>query len=473
MKRMLMFALALIAFSRAASAQDPVATALTGTATGGYVDPLKACVDLLKGGDFRVNSGKTYYKTAMGQNDPANRVRILKNAQSNLVDAFGAGQGKLATTWYWMARTSAALGDIPGADSSFSKAQQLAPGCKTDIDSNRQQVWYRLLTLAADRQKAGDVAGAMTFYRAANQIYRDSPQVYLIMGTLFAQQKANDSAEAYFDAGAKAVYTPSDTASVAMHNQALFNVGAMQLMSKEYPAAIGTFHSYLAQNPQDEDARKGLAQAFLGAGMKDSAQAILVDLGLAAKVDPVDSLFNLGVSQHKAGDYKAAAASFAQVVALQPFLREGLQNLANSQLRLKDGPGLLSTGKKLMALEPLNDQFVSLEVGGLQLTKDQAALGVLATEVAAWPIAVVMDQFTPGADSASLTGTATGREPRDAAGKAIKPASVVLVFEFVDRGGAVIATSEVTVPPLPTGQTSPIKVSGSGKAIASWRYRRK
>lgn len=473
MKRILWSGLALIALSQTAVAQDPVAAALTATASGSFTDPLRPCADLLKGGDFRVSSGKSYYKTAMSQNDPANRVRILHNAQSNLVDALGMGQGKLATTWYWMARTSAALGDLPGADSAFTKAQELAPGCKNDIDSNRLQVWYRVLSLANDKQKANDLPGTLMYYRAANQIYRDSPLAFLGMGGVFATQKVMDSAQYYFDLAGKAPYVASDTASVSMHNQAMFNSGALQLMNKNYPAAIVTFRTYLAQSPADEDAKKGLAQAFIGAGMPDSAKALLAELGMAPAKDPVDSVFNAGVAQYQAQDYKAAAASFAHVVELQPFLREGLLNLANTQLRLKDGPGLLATGKKLTALEPLNDQYVGLEVGGLQLTKNQADLGKLATDVAAWPVAVVVTQFTPAADSASLTGTATGREPKDAAGKAIKPAPVVLVFEFLDRSGAVIATKEVTVPPLPPTQASPIQASAVGKGIATFRYHRK
>lgn len=143
MKRSLWCALILAAFAQVAAAQDPVAVALTDAASGAFSDPSKACADLLKGGDFRVSSGKSYYKTAVSQSDSGNRNRILRNALSNFNDALAGGQGKLATTWYWLARTDMALGDVTGADSAYRKTLELAPGCKTEIDNSRQLVWYR------------------------------------------------------------------------------------------------------------------------------------------------------------------------------------------------------------------------------------------------------------------------------------------------------------------------------------------
>jgi len=475
MKRMLLCALATVAITQGAAAQDPVVTALTSTASGTFIDPPKACADQLKGGDFRVSSGKSYYKTAMSQSDPTNRVRILKNAQTNLTDAIGAGSGqeKLATTWYWMGRTDAALGDVPGADSTWTKALTLAPACKADIDSNRQQLWTRLVNLAADRQKANDTPGSLAMYRAANQIYRDSPQGYLSMGAVFAQAQQNDSAEHYFELAAKANYVTTDSVAVSLHNQAVYNTGVMQLGAKEWTAAVATFRTYVAQNPTDTDAKKGLAQAFIGAGMEDSARVVLAQLGMLPAADPVDSLFNAGVAQYQAGDYQAAAASFGKVVEMEPFLREGLLNLANSQSKLKDGKGLMVTSRKLVALEPLNESYVGLLAAGYRQTNATADLNKLGTEVAGWPISVVVSKFTPTADGATLSGTATGRDPKDPAGKSIKPAPVTLAFELFDATGTTVWTGDVTVPALPMGQTSPIELSGAGKGVVSYRYHRK
>ncbi|HKV74750.1 MAG TPA: tetratricopeptide repeat protein [Gemmatimonadales bacterium] len=470
MNRMVWCALASMAISQAAAAQDPVTAALTATANGAFLEPTRQCSDQIKGGDFRVSSGKSYYKTAMGQNDTQNRLRILKQARDNLNDAVAAGQDKLATTWYWMGRTNAALGNVPGADSAWTRAVALAPMCKDDIDLHRQQLWYRLLTLAGDKQKANDLPAALMFYRAANTIYRDSPQGYFNTAATFAGTKQLDSAEHYFDLAAKAKYQATDTNAVAVHNQALYNTGVIQLNAQEWPAAIATFHTYLSQSPADVDAKKGLAQAFIGAGMQDSARAVMAQLGMGPAVSPVDSLFNAGVSQFQAGDYKTAEATFAKVVEMQPYMREGLLNLANTQMHNKNGPGLLKTGKTLTGLEPLNEQYVGLLAAGFRQTNATADLNKLGTAVAGWPIAVTIEKFTPSDSGATISGTATGRDPKDAAGKAVKVVPVTLVFEFIDIKGGAVATQEVTIPALANTQTSPIEAKASGAAIVSYRY---
>ncbi|MEO8032282.1 MAG: tetratricopeptide repeat protein [Gemmatimonadota bacterium] len=475
MKRSLWCALVFAAFAQVAAAQDPVAAALTAGAAGAFADPAKECSDLLKGGDFRVSSGKTYYKTAMSQSDSGNRNRILRNAQTNLTDAIVAGQGKLATSWYWLGKADMALGDLTGADSAYTKAVGLAPGCKSDLDTSRQLVWFRLLGLANDKQKAGDNPTALLFYRAANKVYSDSPLAYLNMAALFGQTQQNDSALHYFEAAAAAPYSKTDTSAVSMHNQSLYNAGVMQIGAKQWPAAIATFHAYVSQNPEDADGKKGLAQAFQGAGMADSAQAIMSSIGLTAggaTKNPLDSVFQVGVVQFNAKDYKGADAAFATVLQSLPFQREALYNRANAQLALKDGPGLTATSKVMMSLEPLNDKYVSLAVAGFQLTKNQADLTKLATDLVGWPVAIDVTDFTPG-ENATLTGTATGRDPKDAAGKTLKPAPVGIVFDFLDASGAVLASKEATIPALTPGQSSPIQLSASAKGITTWRYHRK
>lgn len=480
MKRLLWCGVVLAAWTSVGQAQDPVALALTATAVGGWVEPAKACADQLHGGDFRVNSGKTYYKTAMEQSNPSNRARILRNAQSNLIDALGAGQGKVATTWYWLGRTDLGLGDVAGADSTFTKAVAMAPACKDDITLQRNSVWYRVVGFAEEKQKAGDNDQALVFFRAASQLNPNSAVGYLSMANIFIQEKNEDSALAYYVKAAAVPVAQGDTASADWHLQALYNAGVLQLGAKRYPEAVTSFQDYLAIAPADLEAEKGLVQAYRGAGMADSAKAvearILGASGAGATSGggySAEELFNLGTTQFQAEDYAAAAQSFGKVLEVQPWRHDALHNQASAYVKLKDGAALVVDARRLLEYEPLNEGYVKMYAYGFQLTKQQDSLIRVANELAALPVTVEISQFKTAADGGSLVGVATGRAATSAAGTPLKPVPVTLVFEFLDMKGAIIASQEVNVPGLADTKDSPIAVSGQGEGIVTWRYRRK
>jgi tetratricopeptide (TPR) repeat protein len=463
-----------------AQTQDPVALALTATAVGGWQEPAKACADQLHGGDFRVNSGKTYYKTAMEQSNPSNRTRILRNAQSNLIEAVGAGQGKLATTWYWLGRTDLGLGDVAGADSSFNRAVAIAPGCKDDINAQRSAVWSRVVGFAEEKQKAGAYDDAIVFFRAASTLNPASAVGDLSMANIFMQQKHEDSALAYFMKAAEVPVAPGDTAAAAWQLQAMYNSGVMLVSAKRYPEAVTEFQDYLAIVPTDTDAQKGLIQAYRGAGMADSAKAVEARLasasgasaGTAGGYSP-EELFELGTSQFQAADFAAAAQSFGKVLELEPWRHDALHNQASAYVQLKDGPALIADARRLLSYEPLNEGYVKMYAYGFQLTKQQDSLIRVANELAALPVTVEISQFKPGAEGASVVGVATGRAATEPSGKPLKPVAVTLVMDFLDRKGTVISSQEVSIPALAEAKDAPITASGQGAGIVAWRYRRK
>lgn len=464
-----------------AQTQDPVALALTATAVGGFQEPAKACAQDLHGGDFRVNSGKTYYKTAMEQSNPSNRTRILRNAQSNLLEALGAGQGKLATTWYWLGRTDLGLGDVAGADSSFNHAVAIAPGCKDDINAQRSAVWYRVVGLAEDKQKAGAYDEAIVFFRAATMLNPASAVGDLSMANIFVQQKHEDSAVAYFMKAAAIPVAPGDTAGASWRLQAMYNSGVMLLSAQRYPEAVTEFQEYLALAPSDIDAQKGLVQAYRGAGMADSAKAAEARLtsasgaaaGGAAGGYSAEELFELGTSQFQAADFAAAAQSFGKVLELEPWRHDALHNQASAYVQLKDGPALIVDARRLLSYEPLNEGYVKMYAYGFQLTKQQDSLIRVANELAALPITLEISQFKPSADGASVVGVATGRAATEPSGKPLKPTAVTLVIDFLDRKDTVMSSQEVSIPALAEAKDAPITASGQGEGIVAWRYHRK
>src|SRR5918995_39491 len=88
----------------------------------------------LKPGHFKVSSGATYLKTGVETEVPDNRSRALASGQKVILEAIQQnGQAKNPAAWYYLGRINLQQGDITGADTAFTKAEALSPGCKQEI----------------------------------------------------------------------------------------------------------------------------------------------------------------------------------------------------------------------------------------------------------------------------------------------------------------------------------------------------
>src|SRR5918999_4178315 len=85
----------------------------------------------LKPGHFKVSSGATYLKTGIETEVPSNQRRALESGQKVILEAIQKnGQEKNPAAWYYLGRIHLQQGDLAGADSSFTKAESMAPACK-------------------------------------------------------------------------------------------------------------------------------------------------------------------------------------------------------------------------------------------------------------------------------------------------------------------------------------------------------
>ncbi len=93
---------------------------MTGALDQKLVDP--ACQ--LKGGDFKVSSGKTYLKSALESSIPDARNRMLRDGVRVITESISGGQSGSSAAWYWLGRNYLQQGDLVGADSAFTKVEQ-------------------------------------------------------------------------------------------------------------------------------------------------------------------------------------------------------------------------------------------------------------------------------------------------------------------------------------------------------------
>jgi tetratricopeptide (TPR) repeat protein len=331
---------------------------------------------------------------------------------------------------------------------------------------------------AADFREAGHLDSAMTLLRSVLSFQPDNPNANYEMAVIFYNQKNFDSAAVNFQQAVAAVdqRAATDSNYASFRNQALFNLAAVYQNAGKHKEAIEALRKYLGFNPTDDDARRALANSFRATGMADSASAIektITSQPTGGNAAPGAGAFNRGIDAFNAKDYATAATAFNEYLAANPRAREALYNLASTYYAMTNGDSLIAVGERLVALDPLNDNNLRLLAGGYQMKKNQDQMIKYAMLITELPVNVEVSGFQTGAGAATWTGSATGRGARNQSDQPIAPAPMVLVFEFLDQSGAVVATQEVSLRALPEGEKQDISVAAQTAGIVAWRYKKK
>ena len=443
----------------------------------------------LKSNHFKVSSGASYLKSGIENDVAENQKRSLESGKKVLLEAMQQnGQDKNPAAWYFLGRIYLQQGDLIGADTSLSRAEQLAPACEKEITAYRQNAWVALIQGGNTFEKQKNLDSALVLYRQAGMILHKSAIPYYQAANVYNEQKQADSAAVYFGKAAAAAANATDTTEVNIRNRSAFNQGALLLNGQKYPEAVKAFEQYLQWVPNDNEAKRGLAGAYRGAG--DAAKAQEVEKQIVASGGTAggaagaggaaagggagsQDLMNIGVNLYNDKKYAEAAAAFEKVAQAEPYNRDALFNLTNTYLALKDGPKLLASAQRLTALEPMNENALKLLGEGYKESKKVNEAVSTAEKVLALPIDVKVSQFAASAGGATLAATATGRQAQTAAGKPIPPAPLTLTFEFLNNSGGVVGSQDVQVPALQPGASQELKAAGQGQGIVGYRYKQK
>jgi tetratricopeptide (TPR) repeat protein len=436
-----------------------------------YIAPL--CP--LKPNNKSVEKAVDQLKKAHDAKTPAEKQAMLGEARLGLTTAIGKeSQQANAAAWYYLGRVALLEGDARGADSAFTKAYELNNSCEYDINSHRQNSWAAVANPGLEMLRAGNNDSALALFREANYLYRAMPHVYSYMGVAFANTERSDSAAVYFETALK--IAEPDTTLAEDRNAAALNLGLMYQRLGRHQDAMVILRKYLGWNPTDTDARKALAVTFRTAGMEDSARAIenaMVEEFSKSNLDSLNmqDLMAVGVAAFNAQKYADAENAFKKAVEKNPWSRDARYNLANSYLAMKNNEALVAEATKLLEIEPMSEDVLRLLAQGQRGLKQDTAVVKTAERLVALPFSIEVTGFQMGGPSARLIGEATGRIPLDPRGNPLKTAPVTLVLEFLDQGGKVLVTQELTVPVLKEGEKNPIQQDASAAGIVGWRYR--
>lgn len=438
--------------------------------TSGKYRPAQCSAD--KGKHFKVSAAGTYLKSAIEDaKDPKARERILGDARRNAVEAItGSGQDKAASAWYILGRVALFQGDVVEADTALARALMLAPDCEEEIRLMRRIAYIALANAGMTAMEAKENPTAVLALRRASAVFDGSAYAAYNLGAIFSEAGEVDSAATYFGIAAKS--TSKDTAEAKIRSRALFNQGVVYLNANRPADAVRVFESYVAANPADVDAKRGLAQAYRAAGQVEKARAIDAETGISTAAGPAaNKALEAALELYREKKYAEATAALEGVLAEEPHNITALGALANTALALKDGGKLVAVAEKLVALEPLNrDAYLFLREGH-RFAKDAKAANTVAERVLGMTASVNVSGLTLGPASADVAGTVTGFEGLDAkTGKPIPPKAATLAFELIDAAGKVIATQDVAVPALKKDEKHEFSFTAKGEGIAGYRY---
>jgi tetratricopeptide (TPR) repeat protein len=423
-------------------------------------------------GNFLVSSGATYLSTGVTLSDPTKKAHQFSEAQRVLLDAISKGQAGVSGAWYLLGRAYLYQGDLVGADTALTRAQQLAPSCTKDIQGTRRITWGPLVNAGVQFMKDKNNDSAVVIFQQAILIYQGEPNAYTDLGVLYNSAGQTDSAIVYFKKAVDAAGT--DPKAVETRDESQYNLAALLSNEERWPEALAAWQQFIKWKPDDVEGKKGYARALRATGQPDAAAEIergLISTG-SAEVSSED-LMTAGVNFFNDKNYAEAAETFGRLVQREPWNRDALFNMANSYLGAGNGPELVKAGTALYAIDPMNESSVKLLAQGYQLEKNQDMTIKLYTEIEALPFSVTVDLLSLESGGAKVSGKAIGREARTIDTKPIAPHPVTLVFEFINKDMAVVATSERVIPKLNPGESSAFEAEGLGTGIVGWRYHAK
>jgi tetratricopeptide (TPR) repeat protein len=437
-------------------------------------------------GHYLINSAVLYLQNAGRTRFQDQRGRDLRDAHRVLNEAITEkGQDQNGGAWYYLARYYQEIQDLPGADSSFTRASALLPACAADIRENRRRMWVPILNRAVDQIRAGDNTTALEGLRRANSIYRDEPPAYYYMGQIFANLQQRDSAIAYFTRALEIARLPHNADNPAYdegRRDAAFNVARLYHMAQDFDSAIVWYGRFRSVYPNDPQALTGQAAALEDAGREAEAVALYDTVLVLADSMPTLDLFQAGVAMFRAQRFQRAAEAFESGASRNPYFRDGLFNLANTYLSLANGidstlpraeqerlrrsygEKMAPVAARLEEVDPRSSAALRLLAASHQLRGDEDSTLAVLERLESLSFDVTVSTFTPVGSSYDVRGIITNRRSEST----VVPA---LTFEFVTESGEVVQSLTVEAQTLEADGLAPFTLAPAGEGIAAWRYR--
>lgn len=441
---------------------------------------------------------------AMLQEDPEEQrghfERALESAKEAVEEDPDNPRG-----WFLTGQASAYLGDYVGADTAFTKAQELHPPYEEEIEPEREQAWVNAYNAGVEALNTNDIEEAIAQMEHADRMYRKRPEALLNLGSFYSNLNELEKAADAYRRAIEVIRSPANedldeelVAEWAENEEiAVFNLAQLLTNLEEHAEAEALYREHLERNPEDISALVNLAEALSNQERTDEAEEIYNELLGRDDLEENDYIV-IGVGMFGAENYDGAADAFRHTVRLNPHSRDAFYNLAQSLYVMANDlvadreeasdaeatainerlmpiyEELGTASETVLEMDPLNRNIIAFMVGAYQglaemtegaerdeyLRKIQTALD--AHESFRYELVDV--NISTDGEVVFFNGLLRNIDvdPGDRIGMQI---------EILSSNGAVIGTQEVAVSaPEADGTASfdaEISVSGS---MAGWRY---
>ena len=405
-------------------------------------------------------------------------------------------------------------------DSLFKIVEASKPGCSyyTAYWRGGQQTFLDLVNGAIAAINAEKLDSAQYYATQANTLYSGSPYPSMVLGNIANKRNNNADAVKFWTVSAEAA--AADTSYRDVERQVLGNIASVHLNAARDASTPKAAQVEAAKRAADIYGKlvaiPGTKGSYLNVGRQNLQAALLLAGDTASVVKSYQSmlsnptqydyqdLLNSAVSAAKANKAADAAKLFEGVLAVNPFNRDALFNLAVEYLTLGQNDKVAPIVTRLVVVDPGNPENYLLAARAyVDLGKSRKGPAATATNdsTLTWynkgsklPVDVSFTEFTPGDKTLDIAGTVLDRRDKAASsdettsgpakgakGKAAaKPAAkagasfsakpVTLKFEALDKAGAVLGAQSVTTEALQPGKTATFKVSIPAANAAAYRY---
>lgn len=348
--------------------------------------------------------------------------------------------------YFQAAQAFLGLGDHVGADSMFTKAEEIYPRYRLESEPIREQQWVQAYNQSIGPLQAGNLEDAAAGFERAHTIFRGRPEAMLNLGSVYSRLGDVDKAADYYRQALALLQGPAldeqDEETQASWREseeiAAFNLAQLYAQADRNQEAVDAYNAYLERNPGNITAMSNLAVVLSKMEMTDSAAAIY-DALLSRPDMSARDYFVTGIGLFQAEQYEQAAVAFRRTTELVPTGRDGLYNLAQALYLAEQYEELLPAAQALAEVDTHNKNALLLLAQAQNRSGDDQAAVATMERREALPFEIVDTQLQPQASGgASLSGTLTnfGLEPGT---------SVGLTFHFLDGDGQDVGTQAVQV----------------------------
>ncbi len=357
---------------------------------------------------------------------------------------------------------------VAAADSALAQVERALPGCRSELEGFRAQMWQRLLQDGVRLAHGGNTDSAVVVIRRALSVYDGLPHGHYYLAAILQQGGRTSEAVAAFRETADRISAEDaleDTTLAEFRDNAVYIVALSQYERADTLAegaektaamreAARMFQEHVEEFPESErggNARILMMSAYSEVGDTVALNRIRREMIAQADEFTAVQLLEAGTHAFNTKDTELAVALLEKGIEKNPYSRPGLFNLANVYWAAKRFDRMVPTAQRLVQIDPNNpNNFEILAVAmenqaqtiqNAQQRKVQMdSVRALVDRAQSMPIQVTFNAMGMDGAVRELNGQVRNATQR--------PREVTLEIEFLDVGGRVVAreSQQLTIP---------------------------